>query len=111
MEDYSHMMMEVKLMVDGDDGGEDGLRSPPLGEKSWIDLILESMIVALAALYFMNSPYLIGHPLFDIYEGVRENWRQGGARGPNEQAPCMGHARLGLEHSIVSLRCSDSFFT
>jgi hypothetical protein len=32
------MMMEMKLMVDGDDGGEDGgedgLRSPPLGEKS-----------------------------------------------------------------------------
>jgi hypothetical protein len=23
-EDYTHMMMEMKLMVDGDDGGEDG---------------------------------------------------------------------------------------
>jgi hypothetical protein len=36
--DYSHMMMEMKLMVDGDeggeDGGEDGLQSPPPGEKS-----------------------------------------------------------------------------
>jgi hypothetical protein len=60
------MMMEMKLMVDGDDGGEDGLRSPPPGEKSWIDLILESMIVALAALCFANSPHLVGHP-FLIY--------------------------------------------
>jgi hypothetical protein len=51
IEDYSHMMMEMKLMVDGDDGGEDGLRSPPPGEKSWIDLIPESMIVALAAIF------------------------------------------------------------
>jgi hypothetical protein len=23
-EDYSHMMMEMKFMVDGDEGGEDG---------------------------------------------------------------------------------------
>jgi hypothetical protein len=46
------------------------------------------MIVALAALCFMNSLLLIGHPLFDIYEGVRESWSRGGARGWNEQAPC-----------------------
>jgi hypothetical protein len=90
-EDYSHMMMEMKLMVDGDDGSEDGgeddLRSPPPREKSWIDLIPESIIVALAALCFANSLLLLGHPLFDIYEGVRESWRRGGARGPNKQAP------------------------
>jgi hypothetical protein len=72
-EDYSHMMMEMKLMVDGDDDCEDGLRSPPLEEKSWIALILESMIVAMAALCFANSLPLVGHPLFDIYEGVRES--------------------------------------
>jgi hypothetical protein len=85
------MMMEMKLMVDGDEGGEDGgeddLRSPPPGDKSWIDLILESMIVALVALCFVNSFLLVRHPLFDIYEGVRESWRQGSALGPNEQAP------------------------
>jgi hypothetical protein len=44
-EDYSHMMMEMNLMVDGDDsgedGGEDGLRSPPPVEKSYIYLIPE----------------------------------------------------------------------
>jgi hypothetical protein len=77
--DYSHMMMEMKLTIDGDDGGEDGPRSPPSGEKSWIDLIPESMIVALAALYFANSLPLVDHPLFDIYEGVHESWRRGGA--------------------------------
>jgi hypothetical protein len=60
IEDYSHVMMEMKTMVDGDDGGEDGLQSPPPGEKSWIDLILESLIVALAALCFANSPRLVG---------------------------------------------------
>jgi hypothetical protein len=91
-EDYSHMMMEMNLMVDGDDSGEDGgednLRSPPPVEKSYIYLIPQSMIVALATLYFTNILFLIGHPLFDIYEGVRESWRRGGARGPNEQAPC-----------------------
>jgi hypothetical protein len=45
------------------------------------------MIMALAVLCFTNSPCLIVHPLFDIYEGVREIWRRGSARGPNEQAP------------------------
>jgi hypothetical protein len=37
-ENNSHMMVEMKLMVDGDEGGEDGgeggLQSPPPGEKS-----------------------------------------------------------------------------
>jgi hypothetical protein len=63
-EDYAHMMMEMKLMFDGYEGGEDGLRSPPPGEKSWIDLIPESMIVALAALYFANSPPSCSSPPF-----------------------------------------------
>jgi hypothetical protein len=71
------MLMEMKFMFDedegGEDGGEDGLRSPPPKEKSWINLIPESMIVALAALYFANSLLLLGHPLFYIYEGVRES--------------------------------------
>ena len=35
---YSHMVMVMELMVDGDDGGEDGLRIPPPEEKSWIDM-------------------------------------------------------------------------
>jgi hypothetical protein len=120
IEDYSHMMVEMKLMVDGDEGGEDddegGLQSLPPGEKSWIDLTSESKIVALAALRFANSLPL-GHPVFVIYEGVRERWRRGGARGPNEQAPrdressCVSHARLGLEHSLVSFQFSNSSFT
>jgi hypothetical protein len=71
------MMMEMKLMVDGDfggeDGGEDGFQSPLEEEKSWTDLILESMIVALAALYFANRLHLVGHPLLDIYEGLHES--------------------------------------
>jgi hypothetical protein len=90
-EDYSHMMVEMKLMVDGDEGGEDGgeggFQSPPPGEKSWINLTPESKIMALKALYFMNSLLPLGHPVFGIYVGVRESWRRGGARGPNKQAP------------------------
>ena len=42
---YSHMVMEKGLMVDGDEGGEDGgadgLRIPPPEEKSWINLSLK----------------------------------------------------------------------
>ena len=42
---YSHMVMEMELMVDGDEGGddgsEDGLRIPPPEEKSWINLSLK----------------------------------------------------------------------
>jgi hypothetical protein len=102
IEDYSHMMMEMKLMVDGDeggeDGGEDGLRYPPSGEKSWIDLISESMIVALTVLCFANSLLLLGHPLL-IYMRVyvkaggnamleKRTSRPHAAR----ESSCMGHA-------------------
>jgi hypothetical protein len=115
IEDYSHMMMEMKLMVDGDEGGEDDLRSPSLGEKSWIDLILKSLIVALAALCFANILLLLGHP-FSIYKRVYAKARgkvalEGRTSRPHaaRESGRVGHARLGLEHSLVSLRCSDSF--
>ena len=80
--DYSHMVMVRELMVDGDEGGEDGLRIPPPGEKSWINLSPKMKIVVVAALCFANSSPLLGQPLFRIYEGVRESRRRGGARGP-----------------------------
>jgi hypothetical protein len=71
------MMVEMKLMFDGDEGGEDGgeggFQSPPLGEKSWINLTPESKIMALTALYFTNSLLPLGHPVFGIYEGIRES--------------------------------------
>ena len=64
-------------MVDGDeggeDGGEDGLRIPPPGEKSWINLSLKTKIVVVSALYFTKAPLALGHPLFRIYEGVRQS--------------------------------------
>ena len=57
---YSHMVMERELMVDGDDGGgdggEDGLRIPPPEEKSWIDLSSETKIVMVAAVCFVKAP-------------------------------------------------------
>jgi hypothetical protein len=113
-EDYSHMMIEMKLMVDGDEGGEDGLRSPPLWE---IDPILESMIVDLEELCFANSLPLLGHP-FSIYIYMRAYAKTGGKAAlegrtsrPHaaKESGHMGHAHLGLEHSLLSLWCSDSF--
>ena len=75
------MVMVRGLMVDGDEGSEDGLRIPHPGEKSWINLTLKTKIMVAAALYFVNRPSLLGHPLFRIYEVVRRSRRRGGARG------------------------------
>ena len=66
-------------MVDRDEGGEDGLRTPPPGKKSWINLTPKTKIVGVAALCFANSSPLLGHPLFRIYEGARRSRRRGGA--------------------------------
>jgi hypothetical protein len=112
----------MNLMVDGDDsgedGGEDGLRSPPPVEKSYIYLIPESMIMALAALCFANILFLIGHPLFHIYmkayaKAGGEAALEGQTSRPHaaRESGLMVHARLGLEHSLMSLQCSDSSFT
>ena len=64
-------------MVDGDeggeDGGEDGLRIPPPEEKSWINLSPKTKIVVVAAVCFAKASLLLGHPLFRIYEGVRQS--------------------------------------
>ena len=72
-------------MVDGDEGGEDGdeegLRIPPPGEKSWINLSPKTKIVVAMTLHFVNSSPLLGHAVFRIYEGVSESRRRGGARG------------------------------
>ena len=70
--DYSHMVMVKELMVDGDEGGEDGLRIPPPGEKSWINLSPKMKIVVVAALCFAKRPPLLGHLAFRIYGGVRQ---------------------------------------
>jgi hypothetical protein len=77
------MVMVKELMVDGDEGGEDGdedgLRIPPPGEKSWINLSPKTKIAVVAALCFVKASPLLGQPLFRIYEGVRESRRRGGA--------------------------------
>ena len=81
-------------MVDGDEGGEDGdedgLRIPPPEEKSWSNLSPKTKIVVAAAVCFAKTLLLLGHPLFRIYEGVREKPKErrrprlqlGGPRGP-----------------------------
>ena len=67
---YSHMVMEMELMVDGDEGGEDGLRIPPPEEKSWINLSPETKIVVVAVVCFAKAPPLLGQVFFLIYEDV-----------------------------------------
>ena len=58
-ENYSHMVMENKHMVDGDgvgdDGGEDGVEIPLSGVESRINLIPKMKIVVGAALWFAKD--------------------------------------------------------
>ena len=58
------MVMVRELMVDGDEGGddgsEDGLRIPRPGEKSWINLSPKTKIVGVVVLCFANSSLLLG---------------------------------------------------
>ena len=53
------MVTVRELMVDGDEGGEDGgedsLRIPPPGEQSWINLSTKTKIVVAAALCFAEA--------------------------------------------------------
>ena len=62
-ENYSHMVMENKHMVDGDDvgddGGEDGVEIPLSGVESRINLIPETKIVVVAALWFAKDSVLL----------------------------------------------------
>jgi hypothetical protein len=77
------MVMVRELMVDGDEGGEDGredgLRIPPEEEKSLINMSPKMKIVELAALCFVNGSLILGQPLLHIYEEVRESRRRGDA--------------------------------
>ena len=115
------MVMVMELMVDGDEGGEyggeDGLRIPPPGEKSWINLSPKTKIVVAATLCFAEALLLLGQTLFHIYEGVRENRRRGGARGPRWVGPrdqgiwMRGPTLSVLGHFLVSIFCTMSFFS
>ncbi len=62
-ENYSHMVMENKHMVDGDDvdddGGEDGVKIPLSGVESRTNLIPETKIVVVAALWFAKDSVLL----------------------------------------------------
>ena len=62
-ENYSHMVMEMEHMVDGeglgDDGGEGGIEIPLSGVESRINLIPEMKIVVAAALWFVKSSVLL----------------------------------------------------
>ena len=59
-ENYSHMVMETKHMVDGDDvGGEDDVGIPLPGMESRTNLIPETKIVMVAALWFAKDSVLL----------------------------------------------------
>src|SRR4051794_7124297 len=73
---YSHMVMDMKLMVDGDgvddDGGEDGEEIPLPGVESRTNLTPKTKIVVVAELRIANEPPLLGLRVSGIYDGVRE---------------------------------------
>ena len=66
------MVMEMKLMVDGDgvddDGGEDGKEIPLPGVESRTNLTPETKIVVAAELRIVNQPPLLGLRVFLIYD-------------------------------------------
>ena len=111
------MVMVRELMVDGDEGGDDGLRIPPPGEKSWINLSPKMKIVGVVALCFANSPLLLGQPLFRIYEGVRYSRRRGVSEAPDgwahaaKESGHVGPSLSGLRRFLVSIFRSMSFFS
>ena len=87
-EDYSHMAMVMKLMVDGDgvddDGDEDGDKIPLSGVESRINLTPKTEIVVVAALCIANRSPLLGLRVFRIYEEVCQRRGRDDAVGPKE---------------------------
>ena len=73
--DYSHMVMVMKLMVDGDgvddDGDEDGDEIPLFAVESRTNLTLETKIVVVDALRIAKKSPL-GLRVFGIYEAPHE---------------------------------------
>ena len=73
---YLHMVMVMKLMVDGDgvddDGDEDGNEIPLSGVESRINLTPEMKIMVVAALHIANRSPPLGLRVFHIYEEVCE---------------------------------------
>ena len=65
------MVMEMKLMVDGDgvddDGGEDGEEIPLSGVESRINLTPETKIMVVAKLRIANRSVLLGLRFSRIY--------------------------------------------
>ena len=84
------MVMEMKLMVDGDDvdgdGDEDGDEIPLSGVESRINLTPETKIVVVAALRIAKESVLLGLRVFHVYKEVRE-------RGVRDDAPRAGVTR------------------
>ena len=62
-ENYSHMAMEKEHMVDGDGlgdhGDEDGVEIPLSGVESRTNLIPETKIMVVAALWFAKDSMLL----------------------------------------------------
>ena len=71
---YSHMVMEMEHMVDGDglgdDGGEDDVEFPLSIAERKTDLIPETKIVVAAALWFPKDSVLLGRRVFGVYKDV-----------------------------------------
>ena len=97
------MVMEMKLMVDGDgvddDGGEDGEEIPLPGVESRTNLTPKTKIVVAAELRIANEPLLLGLRVSHIYQASRERRGRDDARWPGGtrwRAQGGGRATQGL---------------
>jgi hypothetical protein len=102
IEDYSHMVMENRHMVDGDgvgdDNSEESLEIPLSGVESRILQPPKMKIMMVAALWVSKNSVLLGLGFFPAYKGVRRRKGRGGHRGPN--GPGWRGLLGGLRHLV-----------
>jgi hypothetical protein len=118
-ENYSHMVMEMEHMVDGDglgdDGGEDGIEIPLSGVEGRTNLIPEMKIVVATALWFTKDSVPLGRRVFGVYKGVyeRKEATLEGQTGPTHTTRVSGHVGplLGASSTFwpMSLACVTCF--
>ena len=113
------MVMEMKLMVDGDgvddDGGEDGEEILLPGVESRTNLTPETKIVVAAELRIADEPPLRGLRVSGIYDGVRERGSRDDAQvaqglGWRAQRGWAGHlVPSGPRGPLVSFKSPNCF--
>ena len=102
-ENYSHMVMENKHMVDGDDGGDDGgkdgIEIPLFDVESRTNLIPETKIVVVVALCFAKDSVLV----VGRFSGYTRRHAKGGGEMTLEAKLGQGGAVAPLGHATNAI--------